>query len=201
MLARASGKAASNALQRLYPQFQAADHAGWQKVYERAQKVPPMPLKAIGDEGEPVNNPCAKAYRAILRAEKNGADIRTYFEDSPYGWARDAIDGALAGAVGSGLLRAEDERGQTQDPKELERKSIGKFTFKVESATVTTPQRIQIRKVMQKLGFTPKQGEELMHVPPFVQKMLELADSAGGEAPKPQRPDTAFLEDIAPHSG
>lgn len=194
-------EAASNALQRLYPQFQAADHAGWQKVYERAQKGAPDALKAIGDEGEPVNNPVCKSIQAYIAGGKKGADIRTYFEASPYGWGRDAIDGALQVLLIAGLLRAEDERGQTQDPKELERKSIGKFTFKVESATVTSPQRIQIRKVMQKLGITPKPGEELMHVPPFVQKMLELADRAGGEAPKPQRPNTAFLEDIRRTAG
>lgn len=33
--------------------------------------------------------------------------------------------------------------------------------FKVESATVTTAQRIQIRKLLQKVGLTAKQGEEL----------------------------------------
>jgi hypothetical protein len=66
----------------------------------------------------------------------------------------------------------------------------------VESANVTTPQRIQIRKVLQKVGVSAKQGEELAHVPSFLQKVSELADKAGGEAPKPERPDTRFLDDI-----
>ena len=33
-------------------------------------------------------------------------------------------------------------------------------------------------------------------MPQFLQKMLELADQAGGEAPKPARPDTTFLDEI-----
>ena len=68
--------------------------------------------------------------------------------------------------------------------------------FKVESATVTTAQRIQIRKLLQKVGLPAKQGEELLYVPQFLQKMLELADQAGGEEPKPARPDTASLNEI-----
>ncbi len=54
-------EAAGNALQRLYPQFHTADHAGWAKVYEKAQKGAPDALKAVGDEGEPAKNPVCKA--------------------------------------------------------------------------------------------------------------------------------------------
>jgi hypothetical protein len=106
------------------------------------------------------------------------------------------VDGGLQVLLVAGQIRAQDERGQTLDPKELERKTIGKVMFKVESATVTTAQRIQIRKLLQKVGHSPKQGEELAYVPQFLQKMQGLADLAGGDAPKPTRPDTAFLEEI-----
>ena len=106
------------------------------------------------------------------------------------------MDGGLQVLLVAGLIRAQDERGQTIDPKELERKSIGKTLFKVESATVTTAQRIQIRKLLQKVGLTVTQGEELMYVPPFLQKLRDLGERAGGEAPKPQRPDFASLDEI-----
>lgn len=65
----------------------------------------------------------------------------------------------------AGLIRAVDDRGSTLDPKEIERKAISKATFKVESTTVPTPQRIQIRKTMQRLGIPAKQGEELASLP------------------------------------
>ena len=82
------------------------------------------------------------------------------------------------------------------DPKELERKTVGKVIYKVESATITTAQRIQLRKLFQKLDLSARQGEELACALPFLQKMLTLAEQAGGEAPKPPRPDTAFLEEL-----
>ena len=189
-------EAANNSLQRLYPQFQTADHIGWSKVYEKAQKGAPDALKAVGDEGEPAKNPVCKAILGFIAGGKKGADIRIQFESSQFGWSRDAVDGGLQVLLVAGLIRAQDERGQTIDPKELERRTIGKVMFKVESATVTTAQRIQIRKLLQKTGLTVKQGEELAFVPAYLQKMLELANQAGGEAPKPAQPDTAFLDEI-----
>ena len=189
-------EASSNALQRLYPQFHTADHVGWSKVYEKAQKGAPDALKAVGDEGEPAKNPVCKTILGFIAGGKKGADIRTQFESSPYGWSRDAVDGGLQVLLVAGLIRAQDERGQTLDPKELERKTIGKVMFKVESATVTTAQRIQIRKLLQKVGLSAKQGEELAYIPQFLQKMVELADQAGGEAPKPARPDTTSFDEI-----
>jgi hypothetical protein len=189
-------EAATNSLQRLYPQFHVADHSGWSKVYEKARKGAPDALKSVGDDGESAKNPVCKAILGFIAAGKKGLDIRGNFEAAPYGWSRDAVDGGLHVLMIAGLIRAHDEKGQTVDPKELERKAIGKMIFKVESATVSTAQRIQIRKLFQKVGFSVKQGEELPHVNTFLEKLHDLADSAGGDAPKPPRPDTTTLDEI-----
>ena len=180
--------AANNALQRLYPQFRTADHVGWSKVYEKSQKGAPDALKAVGDEGEAAKNPVCKAILGFIAGGKKGVDIRAQFESAPYGWSRDAVDGGLQVLLVAGLLRAHDERGQAVIPRELERKAIGKALFKVESATVSTAQRIQIRKLLQKGDITARQGEELGRVPIFLQHMMDLADKAGGEAPCPLQP-------------
>ena len=189
-------EASDSAAQRLYPQFYTADHVGWSKVYEKAQKGAPDALKSVGDEGEPARNPVCKAILGFIAGGKKGADIRTQFESASYGWSRDAVDGGLQVLLVAGLIRAQDERGQTLDPKELERKTVGKVTFKVESTTVTTAQRIQIRKLLQKVGLSAKQGEESAYVQQFLEKIRDLADQAGGDAPKPARPDTTSLEEI-----
>ena len=189
-------EAANNSLQRLYPNFHIADHSGWQKAYEKAKTGAPDALKAVGDDGEPGKNPVCKAILGFIAGGKKGGDIRAHFEGKDFGWSRDAVDGGLQVLLVAGIIRAQDDRGQPIEPSALERKSIGKTLFKVESANVTTPQRIQIRKVLQKVGVSAKQGEELAHVPSFLQKVSGLADKAGGEAPKPERPDTRFLDDI-----
>jgi hypothetical protein len=189
-------EAATNALQRLYPQFHIADHASWPKVYEKAQKGAPDALKSVGDVGEPTKNPVCKAILAFIAGGKKGIDIRKNFEGATYGWPGDAVDGGLQVLLVAGIIRAQDDKGQTIDPKVLERKVIGKTMFKVESATVSATQRIQIRKVLQKVGLTAKQGEELSYVPQFLVSAKDLADRAGGDAPRPERPATAGLEEI-----
>lgn len=194
-------EAAGNSLQRLYPQFQIADHVGWAKVYEKAKKGDPDALKAVGDDGEAANNPVCKAILGFIAGGKSGTEIRNHFENSPYGWSGDAVDGGLQVLLVAGLAQARDERSQGIDPRELERKAIGKTNFKVESTTVSTAQRIQIRKLMQKLGVNAKPGEESLHVHDFQSKMLERANRAGGDVPKPARPDTSALEDIRLSAG
>jgi hypothetical protein len=189
-------EAANNALQRLYPQFHIADHAGWPKVYEKAQKGAPDALKSVGDDGEPAKNPVCKAILACIAGGKKGIDIREHFEGASYGWPGDAVDGGLQVLLMAGLIRAQNEKGQTIDPKDLERKVIGKTLFKVESATVSAAQRIQIRKVQQQVGLTAKPGEELSCVPPFLASAQGLAERAGGDAPRPARPETKGLEEI-----
>ena len=189
-------EASENALKRLYPQFHTADHVGWSKVYEMARKGAPDALKAVGDAGEPAGNAVCKAILGAIAGGKKGADIRTQFESSPYGWSRDAVDGGLQALLVAGLIRAQDERGKTIHPNKLERKSVGKAIFKVESATVSTAQRIKIRKLLQKAGLSAKQGEELAEVQQFLEKILKLADGAGGETPRPASPDTGSLDEI-----
>ena len=194
-------EAAENALSRLYPHFHIADHQGWDKVYAKAKQGSPDALKAVGFEGEPAKNGVCKAILGFIAGGKKGCDIRAHFEASPFGWSRDAVDGGLQVLLVAGLIRAQDERGQVIDSRSLERKQIGKAHFKVESATVTTAQRIQVRKLLQKIGCQAKQGEELAVIPEFLQKMQELADRAGGEAPKPERPDTTALDELRLTSG
>lgn len=188
---------ARNSLARLYPQFETADHSGWDKVYSKAKQGAPDALKAVADDGEAAQNGVCKAILAFIAGGKSGADIRVHFDIAPFGWPQDAVDGGLQVLLNAGLIRAQRDNGQVIDPKDLERKAIGKATYKVESATVSASKRIQIRKVMQKAGMTNmKQGEELVRIPEFLQKCLDLAQRAGGDAPLPIPPNTESLEEI-----
>lgn len=194
-------EAADNAMHRLYPQFDTADHAGWAKVYENAKKGAPDALKAIGEQGEPAQNPVCKAILSYIGNGKKGIDIRTHFESAPYGWSGDAIDGGLQVLLVAGLAKAEDERGCSIIPTALERKNIGKTTFKAESITITMLQRLQIRKLLQKLDLPTTLKKETQSVQQLVQKLTSLAECAGGEAPKPEQPSTALIEEIRHASG
>ena len=191
----------NNALQRLYREFDTADNPGWSKVYTKAKEGSPDALKSIDFNGEPPENPVCKAIMTYISGGKKGSDIRKNFEGSPYGWPGDAVDGALQTLLVSGQLRCSDEQGRSIDPKELERKQIGKSTFKLESITVSVMQRIQIRKLFQKLGIKAEQGKESLKVSNFVDLMTVLAGAAGGSMPRPESPDTTLINEIKLKAG
>lgn len=194
-------EASEKALERLYPNYQMADHSGWDKVYDRAKKGAPDALKAVGDTGEPASNKVCKAILGYIAGGKKGLEIRDHFEAPPFGWSRDAVDGSLQVLLIAGLVRGINEEGKAVDPRELERKQIGKVTFKVESTTVTAAQKIQIRMLFQQVGLKCKSGEELLVVPRFLHEAGDLAERAGGEAPKPEREGGSLLEDVRLTSG
>lgn len=189
-------EAAENSLQRLYPRFSIADHPCWDKVYAKAKQGAPDALVAVGDTGEAENNPVCKDVIGFIAAGQTGGEIRVNFLSQQYGWPQDAIDGALQTLLVAGLIRAQDSQGKPIDPRDLERKAISKTQFRVEATTITTKQRIDIRKVFQALGISAKAGEELSAVPPFLRKLEDLAIKAGGEAPKPDHPDISFIDQI-----
>lgn len=199
--AAALQKAMLNSLLRLYPQFAVADNPHWDKVYDRARRGDPDALKAVGEIGEPEHNAVCRLLLAKVGAGRKGAEIRQEFMAPPYGWSQDAVDGALLALLATGKIRGQAENGQNVAAQGLERKSIGKTVFRTETATVSMPQRIAIRKLMQKLALQIQQGEELGQVDNFLARMTALADRAGGSAPRPERPDCSFLDEIRKAAG
>lgn len=193
--------AVSNSLHRIYPSFDMADNTGWGKVYDKAKEGSPDSLKAIGFKGEPGENAVCKSVMNDIGAGKKGADIRKDFEGTPYGWSGDAIDGAIQVLLVAGLIRANDDHGKNIEVKELERKQIGKATFKTELITVSVMQRIQIRKLFQKLGVKAEPGKEAQKVSEFIERITELAAFSGGDPPKPEITDTTILNEISMKAG
>jgi len=200
-LAASIQEAAGNALVRLYSEFHWADQAGWDHVYTRAQKGSAEGLKAVGYNDEPVNHPVCKKVLGLIGAGKRGDELRKMLEAAPYGWSRDAVDGALQVLLVANQVRAVGELGKAVEPTALERKAIGQTLFKVEATTVTVGQRIELRKLFQKAGITAKPGEEGLHAPQYVAQLEALAARAGGEAPRPAPPAATGLAELRTASG
>lgn len=194
-------EASNNALIRLYPKFGTADHQGWPKAYLRARSGAPDALKEVDYKGDPDRNPVCSEILSFLGGGKLGSEIRGKFEKAPYGWPGDAVDGGLQALLITGRIFALNDKGQPVDPKELERRAIGKTIFKVEATTVSTTQRIEIRKLMQRVGVNAKQNEESASAHEFLVKITELAENAGGDAPKPTRPDLSAIKEIKTTAG
>lgn len=194
-------KAAENSLVRLYPLFDVADNTGWSRVYTRSRAGSEDALEAVGHKGDPDKQPVTSAVLKYVAVGKRGSEIRNHFSDPPYGWPKDAIDGALYLLLLTGHLRATDSNQKPVDAQGLDRSKLTHTHFRLESTTVTAPQRIQIRKLLQDGGVSCNAGEELHTMPRFLQHLEELADAAGGKAPCPERPDTSDLKELRRLSG
>lgn len=193
--------AANNSIHRLYQDFDIADNSNWNKVFAKAKEGAPDSLKYVGFNGDVTEHPVCKKVMNYIGSGKKGTDIRKEFENAPYGWSGDAIDGSLLALMVAGLIRCLSESGNLVNPKDIERKQIGKMTFKIESVTISTIQRIQIRKLYQKAGIKADAGNESLKSDDFISYMLELAENAGGVEPRPEKPDTSLINELKFQSG
>jgi hypothetical protein len=84
---------------------------------------------------------------------------------------------------------------------DLDQKTIGDAEFRVEKFQLTATQRMELRKLFQSLEVPCKTGEETGAGPLFLQKAMDLASSAGGDAPAPEPPNLSELQVITELSG
>ena len=200
-LADKLNRAAKVSVMRLYREFDVADHDKWARVVEEARKGNAEAMKAIGHQQEPDKHPVCQKISAFIGDGKKGSVIRDTFEAPPYGWPRDAIDGALYVLLATGHLKARDAALRRVDAPALERNKLTQATFELESVTITPVQKIRIRSLFQGLGVPCQPNEEDAKAPLVIAKLKELAEQAGGPAPRPEAPKSAALDALAQATG
>jgi hypothetical protein len=193
-------EAANASLDRLFHEFRDADDSRWPRVIERARKGAEHPLEAIDFNGKTEDHPVCAAVLSFIGSRKQGKEVRAHFSDPPYGWSRDAIDAALISLFAAGHVNA-SVNGSALAPGQLDQAKISPAEFRVESATLDTRQRLKLRKLFMTAGVNCKPNEEVGAAREFLAKLLELAGSAGGEAPLPETPDVTVLRDLQALSG
>lgn len=200
-LADRINRAAKSSAVRLFNKFDAADHAGWNKALDEARKGNLEALKAVGHSLEIDKHSVCQQILAFIGAGKRGADIRDYFDAPPYGWSRDAIDGALYALLAAGHVKAKDASSQAVDVKSLDRAKLTQAQFERESVNITPMQYIKIRNLFTEVGVhcTPKQ--EAIKLPELLAKLREQAAKAGGPAPAPEVAKPTVLDAIQSQSG
>ena len=197
----AIGQAVEAALTRLFPKFSDADQSGWNRVVTRALQGAADALSTLGYSSDVENHPVCLEIRSFVGgAGKKGSDVRRHFSDPPYGWPRDAVDGALLALLAGGFLRAA-RSGQPMAAKDLNQQQIGVADFFSEGVVVSATQRIEVRKVASVMGLPAKSGEEAEAVLVILDRLQSEAQAAGGEAPLPAPPDAAIVRELREMAG
>lgn len=192
--------AAANAIVRRYPEFSVADHVGWGQVYIRAQRKDPDAMKAVDHSGPPETHPVARALLAEFGPGRKGADLRRKFDEPPYGWPKDAVDGMLVALANAGLLRVTGEDGKPASLPDLPRAKIGVCTFRTETTVVTITHRFAVRRLLTEIGLPFANNQEHLALSGLLERLEQLARTSGGEAPAPAPgvvPDLAALRAVS----
>ena len=197
----AIAQAVEAALTRLFPKFADADQSSWNRVVTRASQGAADALSAIGYTSDVEQHPVCQETRSFVGGSgRKGADVRRHFSDPPYGWPRDAVDGALLALLAGGFLRA-TRSGQPVTAMDLNHQQISVTDFFSEGIVVSAAQRIDVRKVASVIGLPAKSGEEAEAAPLILERFMSEAQTAGGEPPLPAQPDTAIVRELRELAG
>ncbi len=192
--------AANASISRLFPRFPEADHAAWEPALKRAKDGSDEPFKVVDWTRPTAEHPVAKEVIAIMGSGSSGTKIRTTLKAAPYGWSQDAIDATLIALHRAGVARA-TANGQLLAPGHLDQNRIASAEFRPERVVLTVQQRLTVRGLYGQLDIPVKSGEEEAKAAIFLDRLTELANAAGGDAPMPSRPDTAFLDALRSLAG
>ncbi len=190
---------ANSALVRLFPQFGEADQANWGQVVSRARGGDVGALSQVGYPGNPTQHPVCRRVLDAIGAGKKGKDLRDIFKAAPFGWPQDAIDGALYVMLVAGNLRATVNHQPAQ--ASLPQNQVGVASFFVDVPPLDVKQRLDLRALFQQTGITTQTGKESEAAAEFLKKLLALAESKGGSAPRPEMPNTQDVRDLQMLSG
>lgn len=185
--------AAEASLDRMFPNFRDADHDRWDGVITRAKNGDEAALEAVGHKDKPERHPVCAAILAKVGVGMRGRELRLAFEESPFGWPRDGVDGGLITLHTTGHLRA-THNGVTLAPKHLDQARIPVTEFRSESAPLQVADKIKLRRLFQSAGIHCNAGEEAAAAQQFLAKLVEIASRVGGEPPLPARPSVAHLD-------
>lgn len=180
---------------RLFPKFGAGDHPNWGKVVTKAREGAPDALDAVAHNGEPTTHPvCKEVLAAVTAGGSKGADLHKRFGAPPFGWPRDAVNGAILTLLTAGNVRAAQDGKDIAGPKELPPTQIGKVTLYKEDEPPTMAQRLAVRGLLAAAGITHENGKEGTRIPALLELLKDLAGRAGGAPPLPEPPDPAHID-------
>ncbi len=194
--------AGAHSLARLFPKFKIADHPGWEKVITKARDGAADSLASVGwGGGVPAQPVCKEVLARTTGGGTKGSDLHRDLADPPYGWPKDAIDGAVLALLANGNIRATQSGQPVSGAKELLRTQIGKTVLYKEDDPPSTTERLAVRGLLGKASVPYTPDQEGAAISGLLQHLVDLAKGAGGPAPLPEPPSSGHLASLASLAG
>jgi hypothetical protein len=195
-------EAVARVLDRLYPEFAAADHAAWDRVVSQARRRVPDAMKEVGHSGDPQDHPVCKAFLRVLKPSKKGSELIAAFAAPQYGWPREAVEAAMLVLANAGQVKVTGPDGKPVIAADLNATQLRNCTFAPENRVVSASERIAVRSLGQALGLPAiPSGQENDHLLTIVDRLQQAAEAAGGPAPAPAIPEVPGIDAFRATSG
>ena len=192
---------ATDALDRLFPRFNEADHKAWTSVINRARNGDDSPLRAVEYEGATEQHPVCREILSKVGSGIEGRELRKILNATPYGWPQDAIDGGIIALHAGGHLLAR-YNSQPLAVGQLDQNKISKTEFRSETITLTAADKLKLRGLFQDAGISAKASDDLEAKSTEYLNLAELlARTAGGSAPLPEAPKATDVTDLRARIG
>ena len=137
---------------------------------------------------------CKEVLAAVSPGGTKGSDLHKRFAAPPYGWPKDAVNGAILTLLAAGNLRAAQDGKDLAGPKELPPTQIGKVILYKEDEPPTIGQRLAVKGLLTAAGIAYEASQEGAQIPALLQRLKDLAARAGGPPPLPEPPTTDHLD-------
>jgi len=196
--------AVKTASEKKFYRFKDADNSRWADVFTRIKSGHANPLSVVGHSGNTEEHiVCKEILRFLNAGSKKGSEIVKYYEDAPFGWPKDAIEGAIIALCASGHLHAYNDGHKAVSLTELDnRRTLEKSYFKCESESPpTAEEKVKAKAVYQKVGIQARAGSEGEDASLCIEKLRELLDKTGGDPPLPEVMVPSYLAEMDGLSG
>ena len=194
-------QATARVMDRLYPKFEVADHANWHLVHQKAKEGNAQALESIAYKGDVNRHPVAVEILNRVGGGIKGNDLVEDLGKSPFGWSSDAVVGTVVTLVVSGHLKAIGQQGKDLANSELDHKKVNQATLHKQHPVLTAMEMLRVKGLFTKAGQPATPGQESVQAVALVDKLKNLAASAGGEAPAPIAPKPPILEELSGLTG
>ena len=161
----------------------------------KARDGAPDALEAVGHSGEPPMQPvCKEVLAAVSASGTKGTELYHKFTGSPYGWPKDAVNGAVLTLLTAGNIELPKTARNSRDRRSCRPNQIGRATFYKEDEPPTMDQRLKLAGLLTAAGIQYQPGQEGAQIPALLQRLKDLAERAGGAPPLPEPVLTDHLD-------
>lgn len=200
-LTKAVHEAVQNSVIRMYPRFGDADAIGWDRVVAKVKADARSPLEAIGFSKSTDQHPVSKEILQRLNSgPKTGSELRSIFDSPPYGWPKEAIEGAIVALCASENIRG-TLQGKAVPAKEIGSKNLGRIDFIAETTPPSPEDRLALKGLCTAAKINLGNSSDIELATILIEYLKNSSSQTGGDAPLPEKVTPVYLTELRQFAG